>query len=71
MSKTESYTFPFNTCEIPNETGIAQSYSAFLNLISCFIIIYFLSKTKTIHLNYCYFRSYYLRYFILFHIASI
>ena len=46
MSKTESYTFPFNTCEMPNKTGIAQPYSAFLNLISCFIIVYFLLETK-------------------------
>jgi hypothetical protein len=41
-----SYTFPFNTCETPNKNGIAQPYSVFFNLVSCFIIIYFLSITK-------------------------
>ena len=46
MDKNLSYTFPFNTCETPNKYGISQPYSAFFNLISCFIIIYFLSITK-------------------------
>ena len=41
-----SYTFPFNTCEIPNKTGIAQPYSVFFNIVSCLIIIYFLTITK-------------------------
>ena len=41
-----SYTFPFNTCEKPNKIGISQPYSVFFNLVSCFIIIYFLSITK-------------------------
>lgn len=40
------YTFPFHTCETPNKAGIAQPYSAFFNLVSCFIIIYFLLQTK-------------------------
>ena len=41
------YTFPFNTCETPNKKGIAQPYSVFFNLVSCFVIIYFLSITKS------------------------
>jgi hypothetical protein len=47
MNKDNSYTFPFNTCEKPNKIGIAQPYSVFFNLLSCFIIIYFLTKTKS------------------------
>jgi len=43
------YTFPFSTCEIPNKEGIAQPYSAFVNLLTCSIIFYFLIKTKTFH----------------------
>jgi hypothetical protein len=46
MSEESSYTFPFNTCEKPNKTGIAQPYSVFFNLISCIIIIYYLINTK-------------------------
>jgi hypothetical protein len=46
MTKIESYTFPFTTCEIPNKKGIAQPYSVFFNLISCLIIIYFLYTSK-------------------------
>ncbi len=52
------YTFPFDTCEIPNKTGIAQPYSVFFNVL----ILY--SKQKIdIHFSY-YFLSYYLNYFI-------
>ena len=47
MTNHASYLFPFHTCEKPNSSGIAQPYSAFLNLVSCVIILYFLSKTKT------------------------
>jgi hypothetical protein len=46
MDKINSYTFPFNTCETPYKKGIAQPYSVFFNLISCFIIIYFLYTSK-------------------------
>jgi hypothetical protein len=42
------YTFPFNTCEPPNKKGIAQPYSVFFNLVSCGIIIYFLSITENL-----------------------
>ena len=43
------YTFPCKTCEKPNKNGIAQPYSAFFNLITCSIILYFLLNTKTTH----------------------
>lgn len=36
------YTFPFNSCEIPNKNGIAQPYSAFINLLACFTVLYFI-----------------------------
>ena len=40
------YTFPFSTCERPNPTGIAQPYSAALNMINSVVIFYFLIHTK-------------------------
>ena len=41
------YTFPFHTCEKKTDDGIfAQPYSAIANIITCFIIIYFLLKTE-------------------------
>ena len=43
------YTFPFNTCERANNSGIAQPYSSFFNLINCLIILYFLFKTKHVY----------------------
>jgi len=46
MIDEKEYTFPFDTCEIPNENGIAQPYSMIINLINCAIIFYFLLKTK-------------------------
>ena len=42
------YTFPFNTCEKPKSGLIAQPYSVFFNLVSCAIVVYFLTKTKSI-----------------------
>jgi len=41
--------FPFSTCEIPNKTGIAQPYSVIINVISIFIILYFLPQTKNMY----------------------
>ncbi len=41
-----SYTFPFETCEKVRDC-IAQPYSAFMNLMSCLIFVYFLLKTKS------------------------
>lgn len=41
------YIFPFHTCEKKTDDGIfAQPYSAISNIITCFIIIYFLLKTE-------------------------
>ena len=61
------YTFPFNTCEKPNKNGIAQPYSVFFNLISVFIILYFLFKTKN---NYSFFLLFSILLFELFHTFS-
>jgi len=41
-----STTFPFATCERPNENGIVQPYSTLFNVINCLIIFYFLLKTR-------------------------
>ena len=46
LTDTNSYTFPFDTCEKPREKGIAQPYSAFFNAVNCIIIFYFLCQTK-------------------------
>jgi len=43
------YTFPFDTCEKSNKTGVAQPYSALFNLINCLIILFFLLKTKKMY----------------------
>jgi hypothetical protein len=44
---TEIY-FPFNTCEEPNKKSyIAQPISAFINMITCLILIYFFLQAKT------------------------
>jgi len=40
------YTFPFDTCEQPNKHGIAQPYSATVNLVNCAIVFYFLVQTQ-------------------------
>lgn len=41
--------FPFNTCEEPNKNNlIAQPVSAFINMITSIILIYFFLKAKTI-----------------------
>ena len=45
---TNDYTFPFDTCE-EKKDYIAQPYSAFLNLVNCFIIIHFLNKSTNIN----------------------
>lgn len=61
------YTFPFNTCEIPNKKGVAQPYSALFNLINCIIIFYFLLKTKN---NYTFILLFSILCFELFHTFS-
>jgi len=41
--------FPFNTCEEPNrKTWIAQPVSAFINMVTCLILIYFFLQAKTL-----------------------
>lgn len=41
--------FPFNTCEEPNKNNlIAQPVSAFINMITSLILIYFFFKAKTV-----------------------
>ena len=47
--------------------GIAQPYSVFFNLISCFIILYFLFKTKN---HYSFFLLFSILLFELFHTFS-
>jgi hypothetical protein len=44
-----TYTFPFDTCEKPQESGVAQPFSVFVNIITCSIILYFLLQTKSSH----------------------
>lgn len=44
------FVFPYNTAEKVNEDSIVkQPYSAFVNAITCIMILYFLLKTKTFH----------------------
>jgi len=41
--------FPFKTCEEPNKNKwISQPISAFINMITCFILIYFFIQAKTL-----------------------
>lgn len=61
------YTFPFNTCERPNKSGIAQPYSAVFNIINCLIILYFLMQTKH---NYTFILLFSIFCFELFHSFS-
>jgi len=43
------YTFPFNSCEIPQKNGISQPYSTMINIILCIIIFLFLLKSNNIY----------------------
>ena len=47
--KDNDFIFPFSTCEKPNKNGIAQPYSVIVNVISIFIIFYFLCQVKNIY----------------------
>lgn len=40
----KDYLFPFSTCEKPK--GVAQPWSVAVNVLSIFIIIYFLFQVK-------------------------
>lgn len=44
-----NYTFPFSTCEKANTSGLAQPYSLFVNVLSLFVIVYFLCQTKNVY----------------------
>ncbi len=47
---TKPFTFPFDTCEIPNKKNdIAQPYSLTVNIIIACVILYFLFHTKSIY----------------------
>lgn len=47
-----TYKFPIETCEKPNkDLIIMQPFSAFINLLSCIIIIYFIYKCKSIYVK--------------------
>ena len=46
---TKPFTFPYDTCEIPNKKGMAQPYSVIANIIIISVILYFLFHTKSIH----------------------
>lgn len=43
------YTFPFNSCEIPNENSVSQPYSTSINVILCLLILYYLSKSENFY----------------------
>ena len=49
LTDTNSYTFPFDTCEKPREKGIAQPYSVTINVISSLVVLFFLLKTRKLH----------------------
>lgn len=62
------YTFPFSTCEKPNNNNIVlQPYSAFVNLLSCIVIFYYLCKIKHF---YSFFLIFFIFCFQLFHMFS-
>ena len=48
-NKDDEFIFPFSTCEKPNKHGIAQPYSVAVNVVSIFIIFYFLCQVKNIY----------------------
>jgi len=45
----KNYTFPFNSCEVPYVTGIAQPYSTTINACLCGIIFYFLFYSNNVY----------------------
>jgi hypothetical protein len=44
-----NYTFPFNSCEVPQNKGFAQPYSTTINLILCSVIIFYLLKSNNLY----------------------
>jgi hypothetical protein len=59
--------FPFNTCEKPNQSGIAQPYSVSINILSCLIVLFFLVQSKSI---YSFVFLFFILLFQLFHAFS-
>ena len=57
-----NFTFPFNTCEIPNKDGIAQPHSTIINTILCIIIFLFLLNSNNLY------SRLFLFFFLLFNI---
>ncbi len=49
MIDKNDFTFPFDTCETPKNKWFAQPWSVAVNCISVFMVLYFLTKTKTKH----------------------
>jgi len=43
---SDSYIFPFDTCEKVRDNIIAQPWSVLFNILSCIILLYFILKTK-------------------------
>ena len=43
--------FPFNTCEVRGEI-VDQPYSASINIVSCFILLYLLSQAQNIEIQF-------------------
>ena len=43
------YTFPFNSCEVPQKNGFAQPFSTTINLLLCCIIIFYLLKSNNLY----------------------
>ena len=48
ISKND-YTFPFDTCEKPQNKFFAQPYSVIINCVSTMIVLYFLWNVHTFH----------------------
>ena len=44
-----NYTFPFNSCEVPQKNGIAQPYSTTINFILCSVIIFYLLNSNNLY----------------------
>jgi len=62
-----NFTFPFNSCEIPNKHGIAQPHSVVINTILCIIIFLFLLQSNNLYSRLFFFS---LLLFNIFHTLS-
>ena len=43
---SQGYLFPFSTCEVPQQAGVAQPYSLVVNIVSMVVILYFLTQAR-------------------------